>query len=194
MVKKYYTEATKKWMLPEHALSSKKNISQNYPKVTLTNTQKELIDKITKEHKEKGFEKGKSLGLQEMLNQKKAFMDLATEFSNYQHKCNQELENEMVNIITQICESILSDSLNKKYQLEKLVKEILDSFKSQQQNFTIRANAHTLDILGDIELPDISHKFKVDNGLVDYCFNIENTEQVVCFSIAEAISAHIKKT
>lgn len=193
MPKKYHTEATKKWMLPEHALSVKKNISQNYPKVTLTNSQKDIIDTITKEHKERGYAKGKELGLQAMLNQKKAFMALITEFSSYEKKCDQVLDNEMINVITQICEGILSDTLSEKYQLRNIVQDALESFKSQQQKFVIKVNTKTAEVLGDIEFPDIRQKMQIDHDLEDYSFSIENTEQVVCFSIADSISAYIKK-
>jgi flagellar biosynthesis/type III secretory pathway protein FliH len=193
MVKKYYNDASKKWMLPEHALSVKTNISQNYPKVALTKSQKEVVDKITKEHQERGYAEGKRLGLQEMLNQKKSLADLMSSFSEYKKKCDQVLETQVVQIIEQICQGVLSDALSDQYQLEKLVTEVIESFKNHQQNFTIKANASTVKILENITVPDISTKIQIDNKFGDYEFTVENLEQVTCFSISDAVSAYIKK-
>ena len=192
MTKKYYDNANKKWLLPEHALSVKTNISQKYPKVTLTKSQQEVIDKITKEHQDRGFVEGKKLGLQEMLNQKKALSDLIHAFSEYQKNCDQMLEKQVVQIIEHICHGVLSDALSHQHQIDKLVTESIERFKNHQQKFIIKANAKTAKMIENTELPDIKTKIHVDNSFSDYEFLVENLEQVVSFSISDAISAYFK--
>tara|TARA_R110002110_G_scaffold33533_1_gene114779 strand:+ start:95567 stop:96157 length:591 start_codon:yes stop_codon:yes gene_type:complete len=192
MTKKYYDNANKKWLLPEHALSVKTNISQKYPKVTLTKSQQEVIDKITKEHQDRGFVEGKKLGLQEMLNQKKALSDLMNAFSEYQKNCDQMLEKQVVQIIEHICHGVLSDALSHQHQIDKLVTESIERFKNHQQKFIIKANAKTAKMIENTELPDIKTKLQVDNSFSDYEFLVENLEQIVSFSISDAISAYFK--
>lgn len=191
MRKKYDHGTLKKWMLPEHSLSAKENLSQNFPKVSLTNSQKETIDAITREYKEKGFTEGKKLGLQEMLNQKKILIELINQFKQYQDSCDQLLEKEIVSIIERICQSILTHELSDKYQLQKLVSDAILSFKDSQQNFKIYANPSTAEKLEGLDLPEISTKLYRSDTLGEYAFQIENNDQVVCFSIEHSIKQYI---
>lgn len=191
MKNKYNHGSLKKWMLPEHSLTAKNNLSQNFPKVSLTSSQKETIDALTKEYKEKGYVEGKKLGLQEMLNQKKALTELVSEFKQYQDSCDKVLEAEIVSIVENICKSILNIELSDKYNLQQLVSDGILSFKNHQQKFTISMNAATHLLLADLEIPEIQTKFQVDPVMDDYAFKIENNEQIICFSIDKVIQQYI---
>lgn len=177
------------WSLPEHTFSGVNNVSQNYSKISLSTPQKKALEEIVKKEKEQGYLDGKKQGLQEVLPQKAAFLQLMNDMNNHFRAQEEILEQKSLYIINEICKKVISVELtNHETALKSIVQEALSFYQDNIKKIVIVANKMTIDMISQIDCSGYDIKFIENNSFNDFQFKLDSSSQVIEFDVQKTIA------
>ncbi|MGE4349501.1 MAG: hypothetical protein AB7D28_07030 [Candidatus Berkiella sp.] len=179
----------KNWSLPEHTFSGSNNISQNYSKISLSTPQKKALEEIVKKEKEQGYLDGKKQGLQEVLPQKAALLQLMNDMSNHFKVQEEMFEQKSLYIINEICKKVIAVELSThETALKSIVQEALSFYQDNIKKIIIVANKMTIDMMAQIDFSGYDIKFIENDGFNDFQFKLDSSSQVIEFDVQKTIA------
>lgn len=179
----------KNWSLPEHTFTGTNNVSQNYSKISLSTPQKKALEEIVKNEKEKGYLEGKKQGLQEVLPQKAAFIQLMNDMTMHFRAQEEIFQEKSLFIINEICKKVIAIELkHHETALRSILHEALSFYHDNAKKIVIAANRNTIDLISQMDFAGYDLKFVENNSFNDFQFKLDSSAQIVEFDIEKIIA------
>src|SRR5690606_4922893 len=136
---------------------------------SLSTPQKKALEEIVKKEKEQGYLDGKKQGLQEVLPQKAALLQLMNDMSNHFKVQEEMFEQKSLYIINEICKKVIAVELSThETALKSIVQEALSFYQDNIKKIIIVANKMTIDMMAQIDFSGYDIKFIENDGFNDF--------------------------